>query len=132
VQVIPPCSGIYVVSLSNEHPISVNANRPHADRCIFVTRANCKFGRAENLARRYRDYVRTFGACYVAFEVVVLTDSHAQLEAAVATRLQDFRVRGLTGRLNEWLVGITPESVKSIIFETAATHCGVSGIRAHV
>ena len=116
----PPLPGIYVVSLSNEHPISVNADRPRADQCIFVTKANCKFGRAQNLARRHRDYIRTFGAENVTFEVIVLTESPAHLEAAASARLSNFRMRGLSGRLNEWLAGTTLAEVKRVIVEVAA------------
>ena len=120
-QSIPSSPGIYVVSLSNEEPISVNADRAFADRCVFVTKANCKFGRAVNLARRYRDYVKTFGAQHVTFEVVAFTDNPALLEAAICTRLANHRVRGQTGRANEWLVGITAREVKQVILEIAAT-----------
>ena len=116
----PPLPGLYVVSLSNEHPISVNADRARADRCIFVNNSNCKFGRAQNLARRHRDYIRTFGAENVTFEVIVLTESPAQLEAAVLARLSNFRIRGLSGRMNEWLAGTTLAEVKRIIVEVAA------------
>jgi hypothetical protein len=40
-------SGIYIVTLNNPHPISVNANdRRVADRAIKVTKDNCKVGKA--------------------------------------------------------------------------------------
>lgn len=117
---IPSSPGIYVVSLSNEEPISVNADRPFADRCVFVTKANCKFGRAVNLARRHQNYVKTFGAQHVTFEVVALTDNPAMLEAAIGARLASYRVRGRTGRANEWLVGITAGEVKQVIIEIVA------------
>ena len=120
-QSLPSSPGIYVVSLSNEEPISVNADRAFADRCVFVTKANCKFGRAVNLARRYRDYFKTFGAQHVTFEVVALTENPALLEAAICARLANHRVRGQTGRANEWLVGITAGEVKQLILEIAAT-----------
>lgn len=49
--------GVYILEMLNEEPISVNADRPAiAERCIKVTRANCKYGQAVNLARRQRDY----------------------------------------------------------------------------
>ena len=119
---IPSTPGIYVVSLSNEHPISVNADRAYADQCIFVTKSNCKFGRAQNLARRYRDYVKTFGVEYVTFEVMALTDNPASLEAALASRLITHRIRGTSGRMTEWLTGITVEALKQLIFEELATN----------
>jgi hypothetical protein len=123
-QSIPSSPGIYVVSLSNELPISVNAGRAFAHRCVFVTKANCKFGRAQNLARRYRDYIRTFGAQHVSFEVVALTENPALLEAAISARLANHRVRGPTGRPNEWLAGITASEVRQLILELAAEQRG--------
>ena len=36
-------SGLYIVTLRNDEPISVNANDPRiADKAIKVTRANCR------------------------------------------------------------------------------------------
>lgn len=118
---VPASPGIYVVSLSNEQPISVNADRGNADRCIFVTKKNCKYGRAVNLARRYRDYIKTFGIDNVIFEVVVLTDFPEQLESTISSRLSKYRIRGRTRRPNEWLEGITSSETKKIIIELAAS-----------
>jgi hypothetical protein len=121
-QSLPSSPGLYVVSLSNEHPISVNADRAHAGQCIFVTKANCKFGRAQNLARRYRDYVKTFGAEYVTFEVVAFVDNPVVLESAVASRLTEHRMKGASGRMNEWLAGITLPALKKLISEEVTKH----------
>lgn len=127
---VPASPGIYVVSLTNEQPISVNADRGNADRCIFVTKENCKYGRAVNLARRYRNYIKTFGTDNVIFEVVVLTDFPEQLESAISARLSKYRVRGKTGRPNEWLEGITSSEAKRIIIELANSQASV--IELHV
>jgi len=112
----PPLPGVYVVEMLNDHPISVNADRPAiADRCIKVTRANCKYGQAKNLARRQRDYVKTFGPQYVRFRYFAVTQHYAAVEAAVAAHLIQYRLAGTTGRLNEWLEGVSPEEVERIV-----------------
>lgn len=109
---LPPLPGVYVVELLNEEPISVNANRPGiAVRCIKVTRANCKYGRAVNLARRQRDYHKTFGNQNVRFRFFAVTEQHAAVEALVGQRLAAYRVPGATGRANEWLQGIGAHNV---------------------
>ncbi len=44
-------SGIYIVTLNNSEPISVNADDPrYAQTSIKVTRHNCKFGKAESIS----------------------------------------------------------------------------------
>ena len=61
-------SGIYIVTLNNEEPISVNANDPRiAHKAIKVTRTNCKFGKARNLKAREKYYFKTFGEHNVNF-----------------------------------------------------------------
>jgi hypothetical protein len=113
---LPPSSGVYVVELLNEHLISVNADRAAiAERCIKVTRANCKYGQAKNLARRQRDYFKTFGSQHVRFRYFAVTQQYAAVEAAVGARLVAYRIPGTTGRLNEWLQGISGEEVEQVV-----------------
>lgn len=115
---LPSLPGIYVVELLNKEPISVNADRPSiANRCIKVTHANCKYGQAVNLARRQREYIKTFGAENVRFCFFVVTELYAAVEVQLATRLMRFRIPGATGRLNEWLQGITAAEVVEIVKE---------------
>ncbi len=119
---LPPLPGVYVVELLNEEPISVNADRPAiADRCIKVTRANCKYGKATNLARRQREYHNVFGSQNVRFRFFSTTEHHALVEALVGQRLAAFRVPGVTGRLNEWLQGIAAHEVEEIVKSVLAT-----------
>lgn len=102
-----PDSGIYVVTLSNLHPISVNAqNRKIADLCIKVTAANCKIGRANNFSARERNYWRTFGKQNVLFRPIALMPDPQMAERVILAALKEWRIRGRTGRLTEWLLGI--------------------------
>jgi hypothetical protein len=113
---LPPSPGVYVVEMLNEHPISVNADRAAiAERCIKVTRVNCKYGQAKNLARRQRDYFKTFGPQHVRFRYFAVTKHYAAIEAVVGARLVSYRLAGATGRLNEWLQGISAEEVEQIV-----------------
>ena len=115
---LPPLPGVYVVEMLNEEPISVNADRSQiADRRISVTRANCKYGKAKNLRRRQRDYEKTFGTENVRFRYYAVTPHYANIETMVGARLLHYRIPGSTGRLNEWLQGISSESVEALVRE---------------
>jgi hypothetical protein len=106
-------SGLYIVTLNNEHPISVNAHDPRiAARCIQVSRLNCKVGKAKNLAARERDYWKTFGPENVNFRPIAFTQAFVQAERVVLKLLSQWRVRGKSGRNNEWLVGISAKAVE--------------------
>jgi hypothetical protein len=112
-------SGLYIVTLNNCEPISVNANDPRiADKSIKVTRANCKFGKAKNLNAREKNYFKTFGKHNVNFKVLVKLDDIQLAEKAVLKNLDNFRVRGRTARKNEWLENIDPDKVEEIVFST--------------
>jgi hypothetical protein len=109
-------AGVYIVTLNNEHPISVNAHDPRvADRAIKVTRLNCKFGKARNLAARKLNYEKTFKSENVNVFAFAEVEDIATVERKVLARLQKFRLRGSTGRTNEWLVDITPTEVEAAI-----------------
>ena len=109
--------GVYVVTLTNAHPISVNADRPAiADRCIKVTRENCKFGKARDLHVRRGNYVKTFGAGNVRFHPLAAVDNPELVEAIVGTTLWQYRIRGTSGRPNEWLAAISPFDVEAAVF----------------
>jgi hypothetical protein len=106
----------------NDEPISVNADRPViSERCIKVTRLNCKYGQAVNLARRERDYYKTFGANNVRFRFFAATPHHSIIENLVGQRLIAYRMRGTSGRLNEWLQGISAQEVEAIVKEVVAS-----------
>lgn len=112
-------SGLYIVSLNNNEPISVNASDLRiAERCIKVNRNNCKFGRARNLATRKRNYEKTFGIENINFLPVANLVEIDIAEKVVLRQLSQWQVRGQTGRKNEWLQEITVEKVQSIAIST--------------
>ena len=108
-------SGLYIVTLNNFQPISVNAQDPRiADKAITVTRANCKFGKAKDLVARRKNYVKTFGEQNVNFFPLVLVKEIDVLEKQILKELDEYRMLGRTGRKNEWLEAIHPKKVESI------------------
>ena len=112
-------SGLYIVTLRNEVPISVNAHdKRHAHKAITVTCDNCKFGKAEDLDRRKKNYDRTFGAEHVKFHVVATLTEIKRAELEILKKLDKYRIKGKTGRKNEWLEKISPTEVLIIIVET--------------
>ena len=113
---LPRRPGLYVVTLANDEPIPVQANRPgQAKACIAVTRANCKFGKTENLHRRRREYFRTFGEENVRFHVVAMFERPGAVEPLVAAILHRYRLRGRSNRLHEWLQGISAQEVEHAV-----------------
>ncbi len=116
-------SGLYIVTLRNVEAISVNANDPRmADRCIKVTRDNCKFGKARNLDVRRRNYAKVFGEHNVDFRAFVEMDDIALAERLILQKLRKWRIRGATGRLNEWLIGTTRQAIESLAIATLREH----------
>jgi hypothetical protein len=108
-------AGLYIVALSNEEPVSVNAHDPRfAGKCIKVNRRHCKFGKARNLRHRERSYVKCFGEAFVDFRPIAWLKEIERAERLVLAQLSEWRVRGTTGRRNEWLHGITPVEVERI------------------
>ena len=112
-------SGIYIVTLNNSEPISVNANDPRiAHKTIKVTKANCKFGKAKSLKTREKNYFKVFGEQNVNFIPVAHLEDIDFVESAVLAKLDRYRLRGRTGRKNEWLEGISAEEVLHIALGT--------------
>jgi hypothetical protein len=119
-------SGIYIVTLNNIEPISVNANDPRlAAKAIKVTKTNCKFGKARSLKAREKNYFQVFGEHNVNFMPVALIEDIAFVEKAVLVRLNRYRMRGRTGRKNEWLEGIDAKDVLEIVLH-ALDELGIS------
>ncbi len=108
-------SGLYIVTLSNQKPASVNAqDRRIADRCLEVNFENCKVGKAKNLHSRERNYWRTFGRTFVSFDTIVLTEYLSDAERSVLAALLPWRVCSPSGRRTEWLVGIEPQKAVTL------------------
>jgi hypothetical protein len=111
-------SGIYIVTLLNEHPISVNAQDPRiADKAIKVTKENCKVGKALNLNGREKNYFKTFGENNVNFTPLAKLKDIAIVEKLILQALDQFRIRGRTGMKNEWLQDIDQHDAKRIVIE---------------
>lgn len=111
-------TGIYLVTLKNNEPISVNAHDPRmADRCIKVTSANCKIGKAKNFAARERNYFKTFGSANVVFRPIAFTTQLVIAERAVKTALLPWRMVSLARRRTEWLAGIAPADAETRALE---------------
>ena len=105
--------------MNNIEPISVNANDPRvADKAIKVTKSNCKFGKAKSLKARERSYLKVFGEENVTFIPIALMDDFALAEKAVLAKLGRYRMRGRTGRKNEWLEGIDAKAVLEVVLHT--------------
>ena len=112
-------SGIYIVTLNNSEPNSVNATDPRvADKAIKATNANCKFGKASSLKAREKSYFKVFGEHNVNFMPVALIEDIALAEKAVLARLDLYRMRCRTGRKNEWLEGIDANEVLESVLHT--------------
>jgi hypothetical protein len=108
-------SGLYIVTLSNEEPISVNrGDRRIEHRCIHVTRAHCKIGKARDFAARERNYARVFEAANITFTPLFGIVDIGWAEREVLRQLTCWRMRGRTGRRNEWLEGIEPGEVERV------------------
>ncbi len=111
-------SGIYIVALTNLHPISVNAQDLRiAERCIKVTATNCKVGRAKSIRVRKRNYWRTFGKEHVLFRPIALMPDPQIAERTILAALKQWRIRGRSGRLTEWLEGISASNAERIAIE---------------
>lgn len=109
-------SGIYIVTLNNDQPISVNANDPRiADKVIKVTKKNCKIGKAKDLADRRKNYFKVFGERNVNFRPVVKMLEIDAAEKAILAHLDQYRIRGITGRKNEWLQDIESSELLRIV-----------------
>jgi hypothetical protein len=112
-------SGLYIVTLNNEDPISVNANdKRKANKCIKVNLLNCKFGKASCLHTRQNNYFKTFGKENVNYHPIALLEDIGEAEDLILKKLLEYRIRGRTGQLNEWMANITKEQLILIIIST--------------
>jgi len=115
---LPTSPGIYIVTLNNYEPISVNADDARiADKAIKATRANIKVGKTKNLAARVKGYQNTFGAHNVNFHPIAETNEPEAIEKLILARLDHLRIKGRTGRKNEWLHSISPSQALAVILE---------------
>lgn len=109
-------SGIYIVTLNNEEFISVNSqNKKIAHKTISVNKNNCKVGKAKNFDLRKKNYFKTFGQHNVNFKVLAYLNEIDNAEKMILKELDIFRIKGQTGRKNEWLQNISPKKVEEIV-----------------
>jgi hypothetical protein len=109
----PRSSGLYVVVLKNDEPISVNAHDARrAARCLHVNKLNVKVGKAKDFAARRKSYIRTFGEQHFEFIPIVAVEDIGTAEKVVKEALAPWRVRHTSGRLHEWLAGISSDEVE--------------------
>lgn len=109
--------GIYVVTLNNEIPISINAQDPRcADKVYKANRHNVKVGKAKSLQGRMGNYFKTFGEENVNFHPIIITEQINEAEKIVMKELESFRVRNpVSNRKTEWLLGITRNEAIEIV-----------------
>ncbi len=111
--------GLYIVTLTNEVPISVNAHDPRlAEKAIKVNKSNLKFGKAKDFDLRKKNYFKTFGEANVNFRPFIAMDEIDLAEKLILKNLDPYRVRGNTGKKNEWLTGITVSQLEKVILDT--------------
>lgn len=129
----PAQSGLYLVTLNNDEPISVNADDCRlADRAIKVRRGNLKVGKAVDLVRRHRNYTKTFGSGNVNFHILASVSGGKsalqRVETAVLEGLAPFRLQGQR-RLTEWLGGVSEPRARELACE-ALRRSGVEYVLA--
>lgn len=117
-------SGLYIVTLNNNDPISVNQgdkrirgklNQPYEEICIKVNRANCKFGKAKNFEARRQNYIKTFGQDNIVFTPLFEMGDIVKGEKIVLEKLKKYRARNpFSHRITEWLENIEAVEVKKI------------------
>jgi len=109
--------GIYIVTLNNEVPISINAQDPRcADKVYKANKHNVKVGKAKSLKNRRGNYYKTFGEENVNFQPIIITNEIDIAEKHIIKKLDDFRVRNpVSNRKTEWLIGIDKESALEIV-----------------
>ena len=117
VNAITKDSGIYVVTLKNETPISINAQDPRcADKVYKANYKNVKVGKAKSLKARMGNYFKTFGEHNVSFLPIIITKEIDEAEKAIMKELDSYRVRNpVSKRKTEWLLGITRDQAIEIV-----------------
>ncbi len=114
--------GIYVVTLNNELPISINAQDPRcADKVYKANNKNIKVGKAKSLKARRDNYFKTFGEENVNFLPIIITKEINEAEKIIMKQLEGFRVRNpISNRKTEWLIGINSDRAVKIAVENIA------------
>lgn len=111
-------SGVYIVSLNNEELISVNrGDKRVEDKCIKVNRDNYKAGKCIDFDKRKMNYYKTFGEENVNFRILYETTNYSEIEKKILSKLDTYRIKGNSGRKNEWLENISYDDVILLVNE---------------
>ena len=112
-------SGLYIVTLNNEEPISAQADDPRAaERAIKVNKDNIKVGKAADLSARKNQYYNTFDRDNVNFQTVVKIADIDLAESLASSKLNEYKLQNpSTGRITEWMKWVEPEQLTKIIYE---------------
>ena len=109
-------SGIYIVVLKNQVPISTYAGDKRREKYgTLVGYGNLKIGKAKVLEKRKRDYIKTFGAENFEFTAVFNCLEIDAVEKTIKSLVKDKRIRGVNNRLLEWLAEIEFEELLKIV-----------------
>ena len=109
-------SGIYVVELLNKEPIfSCSHDKRKGKQGTPLTKGHIKFGKAVDLDRRQKNYLKTFGDGNFNFQVVHITSQIDEIEKRIMKEVDEYRVRGTFGRKLEWLEGININNLIKVI-----------------
>ena len=113
-------SGIYIVSLNNTAPISIQqGDRRYDNFDIFkANKKNIKIGKASDFIKRARNYDKTFGKDNVNFQPIIITDDFEKAEKKILEIVNDYReTNPYSGRKLEWLSGISMSTAKKLLFD---------------
>ena len=133
-KITPIPSGIYVVTLNNKTPISINSKDPRcADKVYKADYKNVKVGKAKSLKSRMGDYFKTFCEENVNFLPIIITKDIDKAENIIMKGLDNFRVRNPVSNVKtEWLIGITRDQAIEIavtnIYQSSVTYSLANGI----
>ena len=111
-------SGVYIVTLNNTELISVNrGDKRVEEKSIKVNKDNYKVGKCIDFHKRRLNYYKTFGEENVNFKILYETNDYSKVEKKILSKLDDYRIKGKSGRKNEWLENISYNEVISIMNE---------------
>lgn len=117
---IPKSFGIYIAQPRGSRMRVIDKKR--ADIMPSVNNTHIKFGKTENLQRRFKDYYFDNDGD-VDFTPIIICESYskqelANLEKLIKSKVGNYRMRNpKTKKLLEWLEGISFEDLKNTILE---------------
>ena len=119
--VIPECHGIYIAKPIGSRMRVIDKRR--ADIMPSVNDTHIKFGKAQNLKRRFKDYYYDNDGD-VEFTPIIICEDYTKdelknLEKHIKSKLKNYQMRNpKTNRPLEWLEGINYVNLKDIIIKS--------------